>query len=90
MPTFIPSLSFYDAEGERKEGNAEGLGVLTVTWGSVPLSHLPLPVNVKLPLSPLIRRTTCAGVLPSHGGMHVVISSLRDSSAIMRFLSEGR
>lgn len=59
MPTFLPSLSFswcwrWDRGGRELR---RVLGALTVTWGSVPLSHLPLPVNVKLPLSPLIRRS---------------------------------
>lgn len=59
MPTFLPSLSFlwcwrWDRGGRELR---KVLGALTVTWGSVPLSHLPLPVNVKLPLSPLIRRS---------------------------------
>lgn len=73
MPTFIPNHSMYDAEGVTEEGGNCGWcsGALTVTWGSVPLSHLPLPVNVKLPLSPLIRCASCAGVLPFHSGIYV-------------------
>lgn len=74
MPTSISNLSTYDAGSATEEGGIRG-------WCSVhsvrvaPLSHLPLPMNVKLALSELIRGATCVGVLPIHGGMYVAFPS---------------
>lgn len=93
MPTFIPSLSVHDAEGATEEGGNCGmvLGALTVTSGSSPTESCASPAECKA--SHCRDGYVVLHVLvsfPFHGGMYVVLSSLRDSSAIMRFLSEGR